>query len=87
MVEVFKTNVMESHQAALLISQIQLGHLDYEINFDLEDCDRILRVKCNSGIVNSAGLIALLKDYGFQAEVLLDSSTEVHSEFINLENA
>lgn len=72
MVEVFKTNVGEPIFAYILVDQIHQRFADYKANFDLEDCDRILRVKCTTGPVQSSGLIALLHEHGFKAEVLPD---------------
>jgi hypothetical protein len=72
MIEVFKTNVRARSHAKMLVSQIQKAFNGYEANFDLDDCDNILRIKCETGMVQSPGLIALLKDFGFHAEVLDD---------------
>jgi hypothetical protein len=72
MIEVFKTNVTERDQANRLVDQIHKTFMDYKANFDLEDCDRILRVKAVSGRVQPSQLIGLLKDFGFHAEVLPD---------------
>lgn len=72
MVEVFKTNVHDFHQAAMLIGEIQSVFSDYTANFDLEDCDKILRVKSARGTIQSSTLISLLKNFGFDAEVLPD---------------
>ena len=45
MVEVFKTNVWDDTQATELTT-ILLSHFPlYRIDFDLEDCDKILRVE------------------------------------------
>lgn len=72
MVEVFKTSVTEPGHAINLLHRIHENFTSYEANFDLEDCDRILRVECATGPVQSASLIALLKDFGVYAEVLPD---------------
>jgi hypothetical protein len=72
MVEVFKTNVERHDHADMLIEQIHQIFTDYKANFDLEDCDKILRVKSASGFVHSSPVIELLKYYGFEAEVLPD---------------
>lgn len=69
-VEVFKTNVGDPEQARLLVDQIQQAFTGYMVNFDLEDCDKILRVKCATGFIQSGSLIKLLNDFGFDAEVL-----------------
>lgn len=72
MIEVFKTNVQNQQEANRLIDEIHQAFIDYTANFDLEDCDRILRVQCETGFVQPFLLIRLLKDFGFQAEVLAD---------------
>jgi hypothetical protein len=72
MVEVFKTNVKDAGLANLLINHIHHTFPDYKANFDLEDCDKILRVACASGTVQPGFLINILNDFGFQAEVLPD---------------
>lgn len=72
MVEVFKTNVYEQRHAMMLLDRIHAAFSHYAANFDLEDCDRILRVKCATGLIPPQGLIALLKDHGFEASVLPD---------------
>jgi hypothetical protein len=72
MVEVFRTNVEDLDRAAALLDQIHQAFCNYTANFDLEDCDRILRVKCLTGSVHPAFLIDLLGRSGFNAEVLPD---------------
>ncbi len=70
MIEVFKTDVKDRMFANVLVEQIHKMHAGYTANFDLDDCDNILRVKSVSGIVQADPLILLLKKYGFSAEVL-----------------
>ena len=72
MVEVFKTNVHERDDADMLISRIHHVFEKYNANFDLTDCDKILRIECLSGIVEPCSLIALVASHGFHAEVLPD---------------
>ena len=72
MVEVFKTNVKDRAQAVMLIQRIHETFTGYKANFDLEDCDRILRVRSVTGVVESFRLIHLLKELGCHAEVLPD---------------
>jgi hypothetical protein len=72
MVEVFKTNIDDRDQAKNLIDRIHKRFVGYEANFDLEDCDRILRVACLTGAVQDAGLIDLVKESGYHAEILPD---------------
>jgi len=72
MVEVFKTNVHDRYQASVLIDQIHRNFENYQANFDLDDCDRILRVQCQEGYIESDLLINLLKNFGFHGEILPD---------------
>jgi len=78
MIEVFKTNVSDLRHAHMLVEQIHKTFGDYKANFDLEDCDRILRIKSSSGQVQPALLVNLLRDYGFHAEVLADELPSRH---------
>jgi hypothetical protein len=69
-VEVFKTDVTCPDKAKVLIDHIQNAFYDYQVNFDLEDCDRILRIKCVGGVIQSDTLITFLQRLGCNAEVL-----------------
>jgi len=44
MVEAFKINVSDADKANLLLDQIHNTFKGYKANFDLEDCDKILRI-------------------------------------------
>jgi len=69
MVEVFKTNVELTEQSHWLINQI-ISHIPNGIvNFDLEDCDKILRIEAES--ISNRTIIDLLNKNGFHAEVLI----------------
>lgn len=70
MVEVFKTDVNKPDHAASIVQRISEHFREYQVNFDLEDCDRILRVKSSDNHVRSEAIIELLADHGFRAEVL-----------------
>ncbi len=71
MVEVFKTNVSEEKDAALLLKQLQNASAQYKVNFDLDDCDKILRIESSESI-DFGNIIFILKHYGFQGEILPD---------------
>lgn len=77
MVEVFKTNVFHADQAKGLIEEIHIMSTAYKANFDLHDCDKILRIQSESEI-NNQQLIELLQSFGFQAEVLPDEILAHH---------
>ncbi|WP_125723725.1 hypothetical protein [Flavobacterium ustbae] len=44
-VEIFKTNVQKESDRDYVIAVMQNQFPEYQINFDLEDCDKILRVE------------------------------------------
>ena len=68
MVEVFKTNVQEVAQSELLIQQLLVHYPNSKINFDLEDCDCILRIAAQ--VITPETVIALLAARGYQCELL-----------------
>jgi hypothetical protein len=76
MVEVFKTDVKNPDDAQTLIELIHATFGDYIANFDLEDCDKILRVQ-SGDVVHVSGIVSLLKGSGFNAEVLSDEQPVV----------
>ena len=79
MVEVFRTNVNERFHADQLLEQIHKSFPAYKANFDLEDCDKILRIKSESGMVQPMPVIHLLHKCGFHAEPLPDELPSVAS--------
>ena len=68
-VEVFKTNVQEQNQSEFLLSVLCKLFPSHKINFDLSDCDNILRVEGNN--VKSQQIIDLLHSNGYQCQVLI----------------
>jgi hypothetical protein len=76
MVEVFKTNVNDKDLAFAMIELIHKTFDGYRANFDLEDCDRILRIESHQNDIEPSMIIGLLSDYGFQAQILDDMLLE-----------
>ena len=77
-IEVFKTNVTNVAQAESIVGHIQSAFRDHTANFDLDDCDRILRVVSWGVAIDVMALIQLLKHFGFEAEVLSDDVPQIH---------
>jgi hypothetical protein len=69
MVEVFKTDVKDIDQSKRLIRKLMECTPCSCVNFDLEDCDNVLRVEGES--FSAESIILLLNNYGYQCEVLL----------------
>jgi len=67
-VVVFKTDLATEKETSIIINGLRQLFPFHEINFDLDDCDRILRVK---GIpLNSKKIISYLQDHGYKCEEL-----------------
>lgn len=69
MIEVFKTNVQEVEQSIMTAGKLLEHFPNSAINFDLENCDKILRVYGSS--ISNHTIIELQNSYGFQCEALL----------------
>ncbi len=70
MVEVFKTDVKNQKQANELRFRLKKCFEAYEVNFDLQDCDKILRVKCEKEEIQTTAILQLLSQLNIRAEVL-----------------
>jgi hypothetical protein len=67
-IEVFKTNVQKEQQAALLLAILTSQFSPLRINFDLEDCDKVLRVEGKQ--ISSGKIIEVLRSNGYQCQVM-----------------
>jgi hypothetical protein len=68
MIEVFKTNVMKKTQSKMLLCILSEAFPSSKINFDLSDCDRVLRVEGDN--IEALRIMILVKEYGFRCEIL-----------------
>ena len=68
MVEVFKTNIQKKAQCKMLLCILSEAFPSFKINFDLSDCDKVLRVKGNN--IEALRIMILVKEHGFKCEVL-----------------
>lgn len=69
-VEVFKTNV-EGNTAARTLARLIHQHFPgWEVNFDLEDCDKILRIAGQQ--IDPEAIIRLASGQGYKVEILSD---------------
>jgi hypothetical protein len=72
MIEVFKTNITCPEKAKELVGQIHKTFAAYTANFDLDDCDKILRVVYGTADKPSLDFIQWLNVLGCSAEALPD---------------
>ena len=68
MVEVFKTNIQKKAQSKMLLCILSEAFPSFKINFDLSDCDKVLRVEGNN--MEALPIMILVKEYGFTCEIL-----------------
>ena len=67
-VEVFRTNVRQKRQARVLLNILSKQFPRLKINFDLEDCDKILRVEGSN--VHQDKIARLVTENGYCCDVL-----------------
>ena len=68
MVEAFKTNVQKKAQSKMLLCILSEAFPSFKINFDLSDCDKVLRVEGDN--MEELRIMILVKEYGFKCEIL-----------------
>jgi hypothetical protein len=59
-VKIFKTDVNQAGEAASIVKALSQHFQDYRVNFDLGDCDGIMRVKSHQQEINIEQIIDLL---------------------------
>lgn len=69
MIEVFKTNVLFQKDALQIVDILKKIMTNAKINFDLEDCDKILRIEGNNTFKNK-DIMNFLKGLGYNCEIL-----------------
>ncbi len=68
MVEIFKTDVVEEERSQFIVRKLLEFFPGNTINFDLEDCDKILRVEGKN--IFPVKIRELLKGEGHECEIL-----------------
>jgi hypothetical protein len=68
MMEVFKTNVRSIRKAKLIIQKLAEEFPNHKINFDLSDCDKILRVQGND--ILERKIISIVTSLNHHCEIL-----------------
>lgn len=68
MVEVFRTNVQKKSESKKLLFTLQEIFPALSINFDLSDCDKVLRIQGDN--INTLQIMAHFRDFGYHCEPL-----------------
>lgn len=69
-IKVYKTDVDNRSAAESILDDIRRLLHNYDVSFDLEDCDKVLRIENLNGRVNESKIINILHNYGYQIERL-----------------
>lgn len=72
MIEVFKTNVQLKKDAKRIIALLTSKLEGHKINFDLSDCDKILRIESVNREISIQNVEKWMQHEGFICEVLPD---------------
>jgi len=68
MIGIFKTDVQDVKQSGMLVKKLTRRIPGSSVNFDLEDCDKVLRVEGDN--FSPETVIKLLNNNGRQCEIL-----------------
>jgi len=72
MIEVYKTNILKKKQAKEIKKQIKHKFPNYCVDFDLADCDHILRIETFNEALDNHAIINSVQKLGFDIEILTD---------------
>ena len=67
-VEIFRTNVTSEDEAETVLTLLRKAFPKLKVNFDLDDCDNILRVAGEE--ISSEYIITMLSNLGFECDQL-----------------
>jgi len=71
-VEIFRTNVSDASEANSIARNL-LGHFpSCKITFDLDDCDRILRIEGRGCDINITSILEIVKGQHYEIELIVD---------------
>jgi len=72
MVEVFKTNIKDKTIAKSVQNMMVYYFPFYNVNFDLQDIDHIMRVQSKTSSIDPGPIMRMMRIMGFEAQVLED---------------
>lgn len=68
--EFIKTDVVDRSKAKAILNQIRRALPGSDPSFDLDDCDKVLRVENHSSGVDKSEVKRILNSHGHQLQVL-----------------
>lgn len=70
MVEVFATNIRSFKDAKIIEGLLAILFPSLKVNFDLTDCDRVLRIEAVSGKIDAGLIVNYIRNLGYSIKVL-----------------
>lgn len=67
---VYKTDVEDRAAAKSIVDTLQRQFRDYDVSFDFEDCDKVLRIESMNGPVDESALVLVFEHFGYNIEQL-----------------
>ena len=71
-VQVFRTDVQDQQVARRIILFLHQNYFHCKVNFDLDDCDKILGIENQLGPVRETDIQLVVAGYGYDCEPLQD---------------
>ncbi|RIV41957.1 hypothetical protein [Flagellimonas pelagia] len=72
LIEIFRTNVEDESTADRTVNALHENFKNVSANFDLEDCDRILRVESIDGNIMLKEILHFLTSLNLKVELIMD---------------
>jgi hypothetical protein len=72
MIEIFKTNISNKRLAGRVLKALHRQLPAYTFNFDLDDCDRILRVQTQAADIAVIDIINVVKSCRAEIQLFVD---------------
>lgn len=69
-IKVYKSDIDDRRKAQLIQRVIQKHFESYEVSFDLENCDKVLRVESMNGPIDDSALEDIFRRNGHRIEPL-----------------
>ena len=69
-VEIFKTDVSTISDANFIIKELRRHFPSFRINFDLNDCDKILRLEAKACEIEVHQIVKIVRKLNFKIELI-----------------
>ncbi len=71
-VEIFKTDVTDNNKGSVILRMLNEKFPSYIANFDLDDCDKVLRIESHSDDIDIESVIEFVSNLKTQITLIED---------------